>query len=153
MKTLEPLLTEHPFFEGLEPEYMKLVVGCAKNVRFESGQFLFREGERADQFFLVREGKVALEMAPPNKPPLIVDTIEENGVFGWSWLLPPYQWQFDALAMGRVRVVALDGKCLRQKFKRDHELGYEMCKRFFGVVTQRLQQTRMQLMDVYGNQS
>lgn len=151
MKTLEPVLAEHPFFAGLEPEYMKLMVGCAKNVRFEDGQFLFHEGGPADQFFLIRQGKVALEMGAPNKAPIIVDTIEENGVLGWSWLLPPYQWHFDAVALGLVRAVALDGRCLRQKFKRDHELGYEMCKRFFQVVANRLQQTRMQLMDVYGN--
>jgi CRP-like cAMP-binding protein len=153
MNTLEPILTEHPFFEGLNPKYMKLLVGCAKNVRFDDGQFLFREGEPADQFFLIRHGKVALEMAPPNKSPLIVDTIEEGGVLGWSWLIPPFKWHFDALAQGVVRAISLDGKCLRNKFQNDHELGYEINNRFLQVVTSRLQQTRMQLMDVYGTQS
>ena len=153
MKSLQPILEEHPFFKELEPKYIELLVGCARNVRFEAGEDLFHEGDPADQFFLVRQGKVALEMAPPNKKPVIIDTIEEDLVFGWSWMVPPYQWHFDAQALTLVRAIAIDGKCLRQKCEEDHELGYELFKRFFSVVTERLQQARMQLLDVYGVQS
>ncbi len=111
---------------------------------------MFREGEAADQFYIIRHGKVALEMAPPNKPPIIIDTVDSGHVLGWSWLTPPYTWHFDAHALTLVRAITLDGKCLRTKIEQDHELGFELYQRFFAVVTERLQHTRMQLMDVYG---
>ena len=153
MTSLQPILEAHPFFKGLEPKYLELVVGCASNVRFEAEEILFHEGDHADRFFLIRQGKVALEMAPPNKAPMIIDTVEEDLVFGWSWMVPPYKWHFDAQALTLVRAIAIDGMCLRRKCEEDHELGYELFKRFFSVVTERLQHTRMQLLDVYGAQT
>ncbi|MGP0566262.1 MULTISPECIES: cyclic nucleotide-binding domain-containing protein [unclassified Nitrospina] len=151
LKTLESILAEHPFFAGLQDKYMKLVIGCASNVRFESGEFLFREGAAADHFYIIRHGRVALEMAPPNKPPMIVDTVEGGQVLGWSWLAPPHLWHFDAHAMTLVRAIALDAACLRKKIEADHELGYELFRRFFIIAAERLQHTRIQLMDVYGS--
>ncbi|MCF8719124.1 CRP-like cAMP-binding protein [Nitrospina gracilis Nb-211] len=150
MKSLEPILAEHPFFAGLEDRHMNLVVGCASNVRFEVGEFLFHEGAPADHFYMIRHGRVALEMAPPNKPPIIVDTVEGGQVLGWSWLVPPHLWHFDARAITLVRAIALDAACLRKKIETDHELGYQLFRRFFTVAAERLQHTRMQLMDVYG---
>jgi len=150
MESLETILSEHPFFENLDERYQSLITGCAKNVRFEAGEFLFREGEAADQFYIIRHGKVALEMAPPNKPPMIIDTVDSGHVLGWSWLAPPYTWHFDAHALTLVRAITLDGKCLRNKIEQDHELGFDLYQRFFKVVTERLQHTRIQLMDVYG---
>lgn len=150
LKSLESILSEHPFFDGLEERYMNLIVGCASNVRFEVGELLFREGQPANRFYILRHGRVTLEMSPPNQPPMIVDTIEGGQVLGWSWLLPPYKSHFDARALTLVRAIALDAKCLREKIETDHELGYEMFKRFFAVTTERLQNTRIRLMDVYG---
>ena len=62
MRTIEPILAEHPFFKDLEKRYLQLIVGCATNVRFDAGQFIFREDEEANHFYLIRHGKVALEI-------------------------------------------------------------------------------------------
>lgn len=153
MKTLEPILAEHAFLKGLGAEHLKILTKCAANVKFDVGQMIFREGERANQFYLIRQGKVALEIASPHKDPVIIETIGEGNVLGWSWLTPPFAWHFDAHAQSLVRAIALDGKCLRGKFDGDHDLGYELYKRFFPIITDRLQQTRIQLMDVYGTKA
>ena len=150
METLERLLVEHPFFEGLAPEHLQLLVGCASNVRFPAGSFLFRAGDEASQFFLLREGRVALEIAVPGKAPILLQTLGEGEILGWSWLIPPYHWLYDARSVERVRAVALDGRCLRTKCESDHDLGYELLKRFAHIMEQRLQATRLQLLDVYG---
>lgn len=89
METLEPILAGHSFLKGLEPHYIQLVVGCASNVRFNPDQFIFREGEEADQFYVIRHGKVAVEVFTPERGPLIIDTLGEGDILGWSWLLPP----------------------------------------------------------------
>jgi CRP-like cAMP-binding protein len=152
METLERIIEEHPFFAGLDHEFMDLVLGCAMNVRFAKGTYVFREGDEADTFYLIREGNVALEIFAPQRKPIIVATLGIGEVLGWSWLLPPYHWKFHAHAVADTRAIALDGKCLRTKCEQNHDLGYEVLKRFAQVVAQRLESTRFQLLDVYSAQ-
>jgi len=149
METLEPLLAEHPFLKSIEPRYLQLIVGCASNARFNPGEFLFHEGEEANQFYIIRHGKVALEVFAPERGPIIIDTLGEGDIIGWSWLIPPYYWRFDARAVELTRAIALDGKCLRTKCEQDHDLGYELLKRFSSIVVERLEATRLQLLDIY----
>jgi CRP-like cAMP-binding protein len=125
------------------------LLGCASNVRFDAGQFILREGEDANYFYLIRHGKVALEIFAGHRGPITVETLEDGDIVGWSWLFPPYRWRFDARAVEITRAIALDGKCLRTKSEQDHDLGYELLKRFARIVEERLQATRLQLLDVY----
>lgn len=149
METLQRILGEHEFFSGLDEPYLQLIAGCATNVRFEAGAYLCREGEQSDRFFLLRHGRVALEICPPQKPPVIVETLEGEDILGWSWLVPPHFWRLDARALEPVRALALDGNCLRRKCDENHDLGYELLKRLAQIMEQRVQSLRMQIIDVY----
>jgi CRP-like cAMP-binding protein len=150
METLEPILAQHPFFQDIEPVYLQLMVGCAANVRFAAGDDIFREGDVADQFYLIRHGRVALQVFIPGQGRMTIETIEAGEVLGWSWLFPPYRWHFDAQALDLTRAIAFDGACLRAKCDEDHGLGYLLMQRFAQIMTQRLQATRLQLLDLYG---
>jgi len=150
-QTLEPLLRGHKFFAGLDSEYLTLLSGCASNVVFAADSFLFREGEPAETFYLIREGKVALEIAAPGRGALVVQTLGPGDVAGFSWLFDPHRWEFDGRAVERVLAVQMDGACLRGKCDADPRLGYELMQRFAGLMTSRLQATRLQLLDVYGH--
>ena len=147
---LERIIRDHPFFAELGEEFRKLVCGCARNVRFETGQFLFREGEPANEFFLLRHGRVALEITVPGRGAMTFQTLGEGEIVGVSWLIPPYRWTNDARALGLTRAIGMYATCLRRKCEADHDLGYEMMKRFVPVLVQRLQATRLQVLDVYG---
>lgn len=149
METLEPILREHPFFAGLDPRHLSVLVGCASNVRFDAGQYIFRGGEEATHFYLLRHGKVAVEIYAAERGSITILTLGEGEVLGWSWLLPPYHWKFDARAVELTRAIALDGVCLRKKCEEDHDLGYELLKRFAHVIEDRLEATRFQLLNVY----
>lgn len=149
MQTLEPVLREHPFLKGMKAEHLAVLAGCATNARFEAGELLQREGDQANQWFLMRSGQVVLEVNVPGRGPVPVGTLGEDDVIGWSWLVEPYVWHFDARALTVTRVLSLDGKCLRTKCDNDHDLGYELMKRFLDVVEQRLLWSRMQLLDMY----
>jgi CRP-like cAMP-binding protein len=153
METLERILAEHLFFKDLDEPYLQLVTGCASNVRFAPDEFIFREGEEANQFYLIRQGRVALQILAPDRGPITVETLEEGDILGWSWLIPPYNWHFDARALEMTRAIALDAKCLRRKCEEDHNLGYELLKRFGHIMEQRLSSTRLQLLDMYGVRS
>lgn len=150
METLERIIAEHPFFEGLEDNYMSLVVGCASNVRFKPDAYIFKEGDEANAFWLIREGKVALEIFAPQRKPIIVETLEHGDILGWSWLFPPFLWKFHAHALHDTRAIAIDGKCLRTKCEQNHDLGYEFLKRFSQIMELRLAAALLQLTDLYG---
>jgi CRP-like cAMP-binding protein len=112
---------------------------------------LLREGDPADRFFLIRRGTVALEVSAPGRGALTIETLDDGDPVGWSWLFAPYRWQFDARTVGPCELVAFDGACLRGKCEEDHELGYQLMRRFAANVVSRLQATRLQLLDVYGH--
>lgn len=149
MEGLERIIREHPFFAGLSEAFVKLISGCAKNVRFEEGQYLFHQGEFANEFFVVRAGRVALQVNAPQRR-VTIQTVGENEIVGASWLVAPYRWSFDAKALELTRALSFDAACLRGKCEDDHSLGYEMMKRFTPILIQRLQATRLQILDVYG---
>jgi CRP-like cAMP-binding protein len=152
-RPLESVLVDLPFFDGLGAEDLELLVGCAGNVRFGEGESIFRAGDAADTFYVIRHGSVALETFVPTRGPVVIETIGAGEVLGWSWLFAPYRWHFDARARSVVRATGFDGACLRQKCADDPALGYELMGRFAQVVIERLQWTRLRLLDVYGDAS
>lgn len=152
IKTVADLLREHPFFHDLDEDDLGFIAGCGKNVTFPAGSYIAREGEAADMFYVIRRGKVAIETFIPQGKPLILQTLKEGEIFGWSWLFPPYLWTFDARAMdGDVHCIALAGSCLREKCEQDKELGFDLMKRFARILSDRLLATRLQILDVYGD--
>jgi len=150
MENLERILREHPFFSEIRHEYIHLLTECAFNVRFSAGATIFRRGQDANRFYLIRAGRVAIEMHDPNRGLLILQTLQEGDIVGWSWIVPPYKWRFDARALELTRAIALDGACLRSKCEQDHDLGYSLLKRFAQIISQRLEGVRLQVADIYG---
>jgi CRP/FNR family transcriptional regulator, cyclic AMP receptor protein len=150
IESLERILAAHYFFKGMEERYLQLFVDCASNVRFDAGHVLFREGEEANQFYLIRHGRVAVEIGTPTRGPVIIQSLGEGDVLGWGWIIPPYRWRFDARAVELTRAIALDGRCLRERSEADHDLGFQLMRRAAHVMEERFQATRLQLLDVYG---
>jgi CRP/FNR family cyclic AMP-dependent transcriptional regulator len=149
MESLRPILAAHPFFKDLKDEYLDFIVGCALNVRFKEGEIILKEGEQADKFYLIREGKAAIDINAGNNRLITIQTIHEGDILGWSWLIPPHRNRFNARAVQDIRAIALDGKCLRNKCEENHDLGYELLKRLAVVFTERLEVTRKQLINIY----
>lgn len=150
MESLARIVRDLPFFAGLDPAACELITGCVKNTRFAAGSYLFREGGPADEMYLVRAGRVALEIAVPGRGAVVFQTLGEGELVGLSWLVPPWRWTYDARALEDVRAIAIDAACLRGKCEADPGLGYEMMKRFMPVLVERLHATRLQMLDVYG---
>ena len=150
METLERIIAEHPFFRRSGVRTTRGCWSAAPPIYASSpGAYIFKEGEEANEFYLIRSGRVALEIFAPQRKPIVIETLAEGDILGWSWLLPPYQWKFHAHAVVDTRAIALDGKCLRTKCEQNHDLGYELLKRFAQIMERRLEATRLQLLDVY----
>jgi CRP/FNR family cyclic AMP-dependent transcriptional regulator len=153
MDTLERLLLGHPFLAGIDPALGRRLVGCARNLRFAPGAYLFHEDGPAEEFYLIREGRVALELHVPGRPAITIASLGAGELVGASWLAPPYRWGFDARASTDTRAFGLDAACLRKKCEADHHLGYEMMRRLLPVMVHRMQAARRQMLDVYGHPS
>ncbi|HEX2291807.1 MAG TPA: cyclic nucleotide-binding domain-containing protein [Gaiellaceae bacterium] len=152
IRTVEELLVESRLFADLPEPHLATIAGCGTTAHFDEGEYLFREGDPADTFYVIRFGAVALETHVPGRGPARLVTLHDEDVLGWSWLFPPYRTHLDARALQSVGALAFDGACLRGKASDDHDLGYELMRRFAEVIMSRLQATRMQLLDVYHHQ-
>jgi CRP-like cAMP-binding protein len=149
VQTIAQYLPEHPFFTGLDTATTDLLAGCAVNIHLRADEFLFREGAPADHFYLLRHGRIAIEVRTPG-PAMVLDTVDDGDVVGWSWVVPPYLWTFDGRAVTDVSAVSFDAACLRDKCQRNPVLGYDLMMRFVQLMNQRLQSARLRLIDMYG---
>jgi CRP-like cAMP-binding protein len=147
MNNLHETILSHGFFRGMKPEHLAVLADCASEVKFKAGEVLFREGEPANKFYLIRGGKLALEAHEPANGTTLVQTLGAGEVLGWSWLFPPFVWHFQARAAEPTEAVSLSGAHLLNVAERDHEFGYELMKRVAQVVIHRLQATRKQLLE------
>jgi len=149
--TLASVLVDQPFFKGIPPEKLARIAECAHEVTFAAGDYLFREGDPANHFYFLTRGQVALQIHVPGRGEHTIQTVAEADVLGWSWLFPPYRWHFDGRALMLIRAIDFNALCLRGKCDEDHDLGYALMQRFGLVLFERLQATRLQLLDVYGS--
>jgi len=152
MQTITPTLAAHPFFKGLSGPQLDQLSHQAMPIDFPAGQMIFREGELANRFYLLLEGEVALESAsqPAGGLATRVQTLGAGDVLGWSWLIPPHFWRFDARAMKPTQSIFIYGTRVRELCEEDHMLGYELMKRTSAVLIERLQATRRQLLKQAG---
>jgi CRP-like cAMP-binding protein len=148
---LQPILSELPFLKGMKPEHLELMTGCAANVQFQPDEYLFKEGDESNAFYILRSGRVAIEIIAPGVEKIILQTCGEEETVGWSWLVGPHGWRYAGRAVTVTRAILFDGKCLRTKCEEDHDLGYELFKRVSLVIASRLESTRLQLLDLYVN--
>jgi len=149
METIEYTIRQHVFFKELKEEYLKLIVGCAKNVVFKKDEVILKEDRTADNFYLIRSGLVAIEIPLEGHNPIVVQTITGGDILGWSWFIPPHQNRFNCRALQPTKTIAFDGRCLRNKCEENHDLGYDLLKRLARVLAQRLEATRSQLINLY----
>jgi len=145
---MESIIAGHPFLRGLKSAHLRLLADSAMEMRYDTGQYIFREGDPANRFYLVEQGRVSLESHRKDEAPVRIQVIGPGDVLGWSWLFPPYYWHFDARALEPTSAIFFYGTRLREQCEQDHDFGFEMMKRMTQVVIQRLQAARRQMVSV-----
>ncbi|MFC0005212.1 cyclic nucleotide-binding domain-containing protein [Micromonospora siamensis] len=144
------LLRDHPFLADLPERWLPPLTAYARPVVWHPGHRLFRAGAPAERFWLIRGGEVALDFPVPGRGDVGIETIGAGGVLGWSWLFPPYRWQFGAVAVRRTTTVEFTAAGVRRLMATDDTLGRDLTGRFMAVVVDRLQASRVRLLDLYG---
>jgi CRP-like cAMP-binding protein len=143
-------IAAHPFLLGLSEHHVRLLADCATRVAFEADGVLFRERETANRFYLIERGEVLLETNTVAGKSVVIDTIGNGDLLGWSWLFPPHLWRFTARASEATTAIFFYGTILREYCEKDHTLGYELLKRMSEVMTRRLQLARAKLVETQG---
>lgn len=143
---LELFLAEQRFFSGLSSEAIALLARSAKERALATNKILIRHDDAAASFFLVRKGRISREVPAILGPPLIMHSIGEGEVLGWSWLIPPRRWTLQARVEEPTVVLEFDGATLLARCEKDPALGYELLKRFSSLMSERLTHSRQRMM-------
>jgi CRP/FNR family transcriptional regulator, cyclic AMP receptor protein len=149
---IRDLLAAQRVFDGLDEADLELLAGCGRNEVVPAGATLAREGDPADRFYVVRRGRLAVQLHAPSRP-LVLQTAGPGEVVGWSWIFPPWRWGTDVAAPERTHLVAIDGRCLRDKSEADPGFGYRLMQRFAEVMARQLDATQLRLLDLYGERA
>jgi CRP-like cAMP-binding protein len=143
-------LAGHRFLAGLSDAHLDRLAPLARPVTFQQDERLFREDGPAEEFWLVRSGRVALDVHVAGRGDVRIETIGDGAVVGWSWLFPPYRWHFGAVTLAPTEAIRFDAAGTREAMRADDAFGRELVTRFMTIVVDRLQHTRLRLLDLYG---
>ena len=149
METFDHIIRSHPFWQGLDPRYFQVLNDCAAFVKFGVDQPIFHQGVDADRLYLICTGRVALETFVPGKGAITIETLEAGEAFGWCAFFPPYRWSFSACSVDSTETIAFGAHGLRKYAEKNHDFGYDLTTRISRAVLQRLQATRLQLVEFY----
>lgn len=144
-------LNSYAFFKNMEPSHLKLLSKHMSKDSFKPNEYVLKENEEAHKFYLILKGKVSIEMLSPEGKPFSIQTLTDGDIVGWSWMIPPYKFQFSARALEATEMLVIDGDMLRKHSEKDQKLGYELLKRLVTIFVQRLQATRQHLLSLYNS--
>jgi len=146
-QSINEYLSNHEFFSGLHKNYVALLCEFVSVVEINKAQTLFQLGERADKFYIIKNGCITMQIPALMGPTLEVQTLCSGQVLGWSWLIPPFQWHFQAKAEEESTLLEFDGIGILLLCEQDPRFGYELLKRFAALMSQRLDVSRQKMMD------
>ncbi|MFA1542650.1 Crp/Fnr family transcriptional regulator [Actinomadura monticuli] len=144
-------LGKERFFAGMPEPHRAALAATAEIVEVSAGHRFFEEGGPAQGFWLIRSGTVALDLQIPGRGAVVVETLPASSVLGWSWLFPPRRWRFGASTTEPVTAFRFDGPGVRELCAADVRLGYDLALRFGAVMLQRLEATRVRMLDLYAH--
>lgn len=134
---------------ALPTEHRTRLTSLAREVSFDVGARLFEEGRRADRFWIIKTGTVALDLHVPGRRAAVIESLGHGELVGWSWHFPPYVWQLGAEATSPVRAYEFDADAVRKLCDEDPEFGRAVAVWVGRVVAHRLQSARIRLLDLY----
>jgi CRP/FNR family transcriptional regulator, cyclic AMP receptor protein len=135
-----------PFLRGMREDHLALLTQAVEEVTVPAGHRLFKDGGNAKKFWLIESGRVALDLDVPGEGRAVIESLGIGDLLGWSWLFPPYVWEFGAAAVTDVRAFEFDAETVRARCAADPELGYDLTHRVALVLARRLRTTRLKLL-------
>jgi CRP-like cAMP-binding protein len=146
-QSIAEYLSEHEFFSEFSADLLEFLCECSSSHEIKKGQLLFRQGEDTDKFYVVRTGLISLQMPAIMGPTLEIQTLDENQVLGWSWLISPYKWNFQSKAEEDSKLLQFDGAIILARCEQDPKFGYDLLKKFAALMSVGLNAARQKMME------
>jgi CRP-like cAMP-binding protein len=146
-QSITEYLSAHEFFSQFRDDDLKFLCECSSTREIKKGQILFLQGEHADKFYVVRSGLISIQMPAIMGPTLEIQTVDEDQVLGWSWLISPYRWNFQTKAEEDSELLQFDGVAILARCEQEPKFGYELLKKFAGLMSVRLNAARQKMMN------
>ena len=146
-QSITEYLSAHEFFSEFSDDVLKFLCECSSTREIKKGQILFLQGEHADKFYVVRSGLISIQMPAIMGPALEIQAVDEDQVLGWSWLISPYQWNFQTKAEDDSELLQFDGAAILARCEQDPKLGFELVKKFAALMSVGLNTARLKMMD------
>lgn len=145
-QSIAEYLSSHEFFFGLNDNFLQFLCECASEFAIKKGQILFQQGENADKFYIVRSGRISIQIPAIIGPNLEIQTLGKDQVLGWSWLIPPFKWNFQAMPEEDSELIMFDGATILERCEQEPRFGYELLKKFSALMSIRLDAARQKMM-------
>jgi len=146
-QSITEYLSAHEFFSEFSDDDLKFLCEYSSTRLIKKGQILFLQGENADRFYVVRNGRISLQMPAIMGPTLEIQTVDEDQVLGWSWLISPYKWNFQTKAEEDSELLQFDGVAILARCEQEPKFGYELLKKFAALMSVGLNAARQKMMD------
>jgi CRP-like cAMP-binding protein len=153
MKPIRGLIAQHPFLTGMAEEHLNILSHYAQELVFEDHDYIFHQGDTANRFYLINSGRVQVSSGSLPDGLIEIETLGTGDVLGWSWLIEPHTWQFNAQAAGPVRAIFFYGTPLLAQCEEHPALGFELMRRMAAITVRRLQKIREKLLVQSGTAS
>ncbi len=150
MTTIDEALAAHPFFEDLDPGLRRRFAACSQPVGFPADATILRHGGSADRLYALTSGRVAVGLRTPARGLQVIETLQSGDILGWSWLFPPYRWNFDAVALKPVTAIEVGTACIRSVLDTDPAAAAVIYRNVGAAMADRLQSARLRLADIFG---
>ena len=146
-QSITEYLSAHEFFSQFRDDDLKFLCECSSMREIKKGQILFRQGEHADKFYVVRSGRISIQMPAIMGPTLEIQAVDEGQVLGWSWLISPYKWNFQTKAEEDSELLQFDGAAILARCEQEPKFGYELLKKFAALMSDGLNAARQKMME------
>ncbi len=146
-QSIDDYLSSHAFFSGLDKRSKEFLSNSAEVLQIKQDEILFQSGGSSDKFYLLLNGEISVRVPALMGPALEIHKLQPDQVLGWSWLIPPYRWNFQALALEDSELLEFDGSIILAHCEEDSAFGYELLKIFAALMSERLDRARQKLMD------
>ncbi len=143
-------MTRTGLFATIPEDHRAGLMALAREVSFPAGARIFEEGTKADRFWVVDTGGVALDVHVPGRQAAVVETIGAGELLGWSWVCPPRQWHLGAGTTSPVHAWEFDAEAVLELCARDPVIDHALLTYVVGVIGHRLRSARTRLLDLYG---
>lgn len=149
--TAKQVLKDCVLFSGLSDSELEKVASSVVEKQYEAGTTIFVPGDDAEELFVLKEGRVAIQMTLPKADGqasrrITVDVVTKNEILGWSAILEPYKYTFTAICMQKTVAQSINGNKLRWLLRDNPKIGYEVMKGLSKVIAAGLNDTRQLLI-------